>query len=268
MEPNKFEENIRTKFEERELQPSAQAWSKLEAQLGTPKSSNKTLWYAIAASLVAILVVGSFLLKGDETVSNDLVEQTIPAETINEIEVATSEESKANENTIAKDADEAELTKEGMLPKKQQQSIADNSETSLGNREEKIENSVAGTKKRNTETSVAQVDKTNRKEEVLKAIEKDAFIKLKIDEVVAQVGNLQNNNNTTITAEDVEVLLQQAQRDIANQRLLNTSTTTIDPASLLNDVETELERGFRDKVFDALGDGFNKIRTAVVERNN
>jgi hypothetical protein len=274
MEPNKFEENIRTKFEERELRPSAEAWSKLEAQLGTPKSSNNTRWYAIAASLVALLVVGSFLLKGEETVSNEIVEQTIPAETINEIEVATSEENKVNENTIAKDADEAELKKEGMLSKKEQQSIADNTGNTLEKRDETVPNrkGAFGREKENittgnTETTVAQVDKTNREEEVLKAIEKEAFIQLKIDEVVAQVGGLQNNT-TTVTAEDVEVLLQQAQRDITNQRLLNQSTTTIDPASLLNDVETELERGFRDKVFDALGEGFNKIRTAVVERNN
>ena len=71
-----------------------------------------------------------------------------------------------------------------------------------------------------------------------------------------------------VTAQDVEALLLKAQRDITNQRILQQSTTTIDSASLLNDVESELERSFRDKVFDALGEGFNIIRTAVVDRNN
>ena len=85
--------------------------------------------------------------------------------------------------------------------------------------------------------------------------------------MVASVESLQQKN-TQVTIEEVENLLQQAQRDIATQRLLDQATTRIDPASLLDDVENELERSFRDKVFDALGEGFNKIRTAVVERNN
>ena len=93
------------------------------------------------------------------------------------------------------------------------------------------------------------------------------FIDAKIDEVVAKVKQMQGES-TAISAEEIETLLVKAQREILNQRLLNQATTKIDPASLLEDVETELERSFRDKVFDALGEGFNKIRTAVVERNN
>lgn len=266
MEPNKFEENIRTRFEEREIQPSAEAWSKLEAQLGTPTSSNKTFWYAIAASLVAILVVGSFLLKENKTVSNEIVEQTIPAETENRTEVVSIDENTNKENSETQDDTKFEVKTEVIVPKKKEQSIAVSTGNGLEKREENTENPrkrMAG----NTETAISQDTKISRKVEVLETIESEAFIKLKIDEVVAQVGNLQNENSG-ITAADVEILLQQAQRDIANQRLLNQATTTIDPASLLNDVETELERGFRDKVFDALGEGFNKIRTAVVERNN
>ena len=93
------------------------------------------------------------------------------------------------------------------------------------------------------------------------------FIDAKIDEVVAKVKQMQGES-TAVSAEEIETLLEKAQREISNQRLLDQATTKIDPASLLEDVETELERSFRDKVFDALGEGFNKIRTAVVERNN
>ncbi|WP_432412879.1 hypothetical protein [Rasiella sp. SM2506] len=265
MEPNKFEENIRTKLEERELQPSTEAWSKLEAQLGAPKSSNKTLWYAIAASLVAVLVVGSFLLKENKTVSNEIVEQTIPSESINKTEVATSEEEKTSEITGAEDAvkTEAKINTE-TLSKNTEQWVATASGKNEENIEEREEKEIITT---NAETKIAHLEKTYPKTEAIKKLESNDFIKLKVDEVVAQVESLQKTNSS-ITAEAIEALLQKAQRDIANQRLLQQATVTIDPASLLNDVENELERGFRDKVFDALGEGFNKVRTAVLERNN
>lgn len=267
MEPNKFEENIRTKFEERELQPSSEAWSKLEAQLGAPKSSNKTLWYAIAASLVAFLVVGSFLLKENKTVSNEIVEQTIPTETINETEVATSEVENADEITNTEDKNEAEVKiNTETLPKNTEQLAAtasEKTEENIEKREEKSEEIITTY----AETEIAQVEKTYPKTEAIKKLESNDFVNLKVDEVVAQVENLQKTNSS-ITAEAIDALLQKAQRDIANQRLLQQTTSTIDPASLLNDVENELERGFRDKVFDALGEGFNKVRTAVLERNN
>jgi hypothetical protein len=62
--------------------------------------------------------------------------------------------------------------------------------------------------------------------------------------------------------------LAKAQRAISNQRILQKNTQKIDASALLMDVELELEQSFRDKVFEMLGEGFIKIRTAVSERNN
>ena len=136
------------------------------------------------------------------------------------------------------------------------------SETSTEKKLETKENARIKT----AETSVATSEASEVKEnpEAPKATQ---YFDKKVEEVVASVESLQQKN-TQVTIEEVENLLQQAQRDIATQRLLDQATTRIDPASLLDDVENELERSFRDKVFDALGEGFNKIRTAVVERNN
>ena len=83
--------------------------------------------------------------------------------------------------------------------------------------------------------------------------------------MVASVKKLQENN-TKVTAAEVEALLNNARRDIQTQRVLN--SPKVDAAALLQDVEWEVEKSFRDKVFDALGEGFNKIRTAVSERND
>lgn len=86
-----------------------------------------------------------------------------------------------------------------------------------------------------------------------------------MDEVVASVKKLQQNDSE-ITIAEVENLLNNARRDIQTQRILN--NPKVDAAALLQDVEWEIDKSFRDKVFDALGDGFQKVRTAVSERNN
>ncbi len=61
-------------------------------------------------------------------------------------------------------------------------------------------------------------------------------------------------------------MLLKAQRDINSLKIVKNKK--VDATALLNVVESELETSFRDKVFDALGDSFEKVRTAVAERNN
>ena len=144
MEPNKFEENIRTKLEEREIQPTPQAWGTLEAQLGEPKTSNKTLWYAIAASLVAILVVGSFLLNEDKTVSKEIVEQANPTE-IEENLTSPIFKDGPEENTVVAEESTEEEEKE-LLEKTMQQNKGElataTSETSTEKKLETKENGL------------------------------------------------------------------------------------------------------------------------------
>ena len=94
--------------------------------------------------------------------------------------------------------------------------------------------------------------------------QEDKIFNNKVDEVVASVKKLQENK-TEVTANDVEALLNNARREIQTQRILN--STKVDATALLLDVEWDLDKSFRDKVFDALGEGFNKVRTAVTERN-
>jgi hypothetical protein len=97
--------------------------------------------------------------------------------------------------------------------------------------------------------------------------ENDLFIDSKVEEVITAIEQIKKEKNT-ITVEDIDALLNKAQRDISDNRILNSKNRKVDATALLMDVENELERSFRDKVFEALGNGFDKIRTAVVERNN
>ena len=93
----------------------------------------------------------------------------------------------------------------------------------------------------------------------------DVFINSKVEEVVAQVKALQESENA-VSAEEINSLLLKAQSEIHSREIINNKK--VDATALLNMVESELETNFRDKVFEALGDGYEKVRTAVVERNN
>ena len=72
MAPIKIEDNIREKMQERELQPSKDAWAKLETRLGEEKKSglNRKTWYAIAAGFIGILILASVFFNND-AVTND-----------------------------------------------------------------------------------------------------------------------------------------------------------------------------------------------------
>ncbi len=60
MEPNKFEEEIRNKLNEREIQPSAATWTKLEGMLSAEdKPRAKFPWWYVAASVLGFLLVGT-----------------------------------------------------------------------------------------------------------------------------------------------------------------------------------------------------------------
>jgi hypothetical protein len=116
--------------------------------------------------------------------------------------------------------------------------------------------------------SLIETEKQNDiKKEDNKAITKLSFEDLKLLEVVAQVQALKKANNTVSDAE-INVLLDQAQKDIALHNLYNESTKKVDANALLRDVETDLEQSFRERAFKAIKSGYNYVKTTVTERNN
>jgi len=101
----------------------------------------------------------------------------------------------------------------------------------------------------------------------LKIVTKELLIDSNVDELVAQTQILQKDEKPE-NIEEVNTLLLKAQRDIQTEKVVHGMKRKVDATALLNEVEDDLETSFRDKVFEALGDGIEKVKTAVVERNN
>lgn len=260
----KFEDNIREKLQDRELQPSENAWDRLESRLGADqkKRINRTRWFAIAASFIGILILASVFLNNDSVVQNkELVNEENPA--VKRIEPVIEEQLEM----IAPQEVEPEIALEETKTEEENTiKIAPVQGNKTANRTQEkrpvrdITESVIALNESGDETR--KIDPVKNQPEIDDA----KFVELKVEEVVADVKKMENMN-LMATPEEIDALLVKAQREIGNRRILNSNTAKVDAAALLMDVEFELERSFRDKVFDALGEGYQKIRTAVVERN-
>lgn len=247
----KLEENIREKLQERELQPSAAAWDKLEAQLDNshPKGKNKLLWFAIAASITALLIVGSLVFTAKSSDADKLVQEDISPESSDLKSDPMPELQVIKEEPIASEKRLQKTEK----PKDEKFQLAIN--------EAQVDRPSNKTKPEESSTP-SQFENSRVVEPIVISIE-DA----KVAEVASKIRTLQENG-TTITNEEVEALLDAAQAEVRTERILLNQTGKVDANALLMDVEDELERSFRDKVFDALGQGYTKLRTAFNERNN
>ena len=253
-----LEKNMREKLENRELNPSPDAWKKLEAQLGKSQPKKKTVgWYYIAASLVGLLIAASVFLNSNTTeVENRVVKENVDQK--NGIQIETELVSNLPKSTVEENS--SEKSKVENEPKQTTNNIKPHPSQKQSAVDKKIKKSevIADIGEEKNPINLEEYPENS-------IIEKDDIFNSKVDEVVASVKLLQDGNKEVTTSE-VEALLANARREMQSQRILKSSK--VDATALLQDVEWELEKSFRDKVFDALGQGFNKIRTAVLERND
>ncbi|MBP9848621.1 MAG: hypothetical protein KBC58_04220 [Flavobacterium sp.] len=103
MEPNKIDNQIREKLNAREIQPSAQAWDRLDAMLvvSEEKKSKKGYgWFFVAASTLLFFGFGFFLFNSNETTE---MNNSIPVVTTINKEMNLTETNKTNEISVKKE---------------------------------------------------------------------------------------------------------------------------------------------------------------------
>lgn len=98
MEPNKLDNQIREKLNAREIQPSAQAWDRLDAMLTVSEDKKPKKgygWLFIAASTLLFFGLGFFLFNSNETPNTNNTNSNVIVTTVNE-EVDSSETIKSD----------------------------------------------------------------------------------------------------------------------------------------------------------------------------
>jgi hypothetical protein len=265
MAPIKFEDNIREKLEGREIEPSKNAWNKLSDQLdaSSDRKTTKVIWYAIAASLIGILIaVSVFNTRNNKSVEN--ATDFVKTDT-SESEVKSTDESGSGIN-----ASEENSTK--VIAAQEVNAVLNNMQEASGIEKilpKKKEMTVEKKKQMNSE-AIAKISEQALSEKISQLPEEvitkeDLIMKKRINELVAQVEIFQHNKES-VSVDEIDALMAKAEIAVQRQKVLQ--APNIDPAALLGDVELELDNSFRHKIFTTLGDGFNMIKTAVVNRNN
>ena len=250
MEPNKFEKHIRKELQEREIQPSPSAWERISDQLEPVRKEKRSglLWYAVAASIIGLLIFSVVYFN-----SEDLINST-------DVKIVDTNE-ETNETKTDPVIIEDEIIEQDIV-------VENNNieEPSFQETQTVIDSQTINLK--NQITSINAANKTIQSpiEKVVKANDfKEEVINTKILEVIAAVDSLEQNNDV-LTEAEVDDLLRNAQEEILREKLFN-QNGSIDAMALLNEVEDELDKSFRDQIFESLKTGFLKVRTAVADRN-
>lgn len=250
MAPLKFEEELKGKLEGREIKPSIHAWDKIAQELDEPKPKRKGFWtYGIAASLVGLLLISIWLFNTDSKDTPEISNIENKEEVIKEKKEPLFEE--PNEVLVNVDETEKPVVEEKEnRPKKERK------------QHQNIENLQP-----KTPTVIANVEvKKEQNNTIVEPVFEDKLLEKQFNNVLEAVAQLEANN-TNVSDTEVDSLLRQAQREILKGKALEAGIS-VDAMALLYEVEDELDKTFRDKVLEKLKNGFQKVRTAVADRNN
>lgn len=246
MAPNKFEQHIKKQLESREIPPSSDAWLKVSDRLdessAEPPKKRGFFWYAVAACFIGLIVLSTVFFSGRKSVMEppiQVVEETTKEGQVKE-ERQKTETLKVPVEMVTREASSEEPTRS----------------TAIENR---LPVPAAGS---DTEPLA---DGTLQETIPLNENSED-LINTKLLEVLAQVDALEQNQEQ-ITDAEVDSLLRKAQEELLSEALFRTDRS-VDAMALLSEVEGELDKSFRDQIFESLKSGFLKVRTAVADRNN
>jgi hypothetical protein len=258
MEHYNFEEHLKSKLEERTIQPSVNAWSKLEHKLDAQERKNNpklVWWLGIAASIVGVLLVAFFYFNNiDSTeILPELVET--PGEETN-----TKEENIRELNTIV----ESEKPNKEIINTIENQPKTHVAKQNIGTKTTINKSTSLILNNEVVETNLIKSESPNN---INIINEKSIQLPSNSKTSVAQASEKITNQKIDIHSE-IDLLLNNAQKDVALLDIQNKDKIVVDANSLLEEVEMDLEESFRDKIFQTIKSGYKTVKTAVAERNN
>ncbi|MBC2846432.1 hypothetical protein [Winogradskyella flava] len=260
MAPIKFEEQLKDKLEKRSLQPSIESWSKLSERLDTQEKKSKNPWFwwmGIAAGVIIMIaiMVETFGSKIDDNTAPQIVEeesmeQIIEPKQPNLNEVKAIELAAENEKTDS-EIDENDTKEEVQIINYK----------AVINKKQKTETQLAS----NQESEDNKVERLKDSNKAQQSLVKQTMINK--NAVVEALDQLRSET-PSVTDREVDSLLKLASKELFKDKLRKETSKTVDANSLLLDVEEEMGQSFRTKVYEALKESYETVKTAVAERNN
>lgn len=250
MAHNKFEDQIREKLNSREIQPSAQAWDRLDAML-TVAEEKKTKrspflsfrFVGIAAAIAILLIAGMFFFSqknAEINTENNVVGTEIEKDTIQnkddsfQTPIVEKKQVAESTGTQSSNAQNQNSNKEEVSIINQKTINQKQSNNPLINREKQIEYLL------NSDVAIKDIPKMSTGSQIIsggnKEIKSDDFLLAGLDKTASQ----STNNKTSVK---------------------------VDAKSLLSQVDGELELTFREKVINRVSKNYKEVKVALANRN-
>ena len=261
MAPIKFEENIKDKLENRKITPSSESWSKLSERLDADDNTSKKpmyWWLSMAAGLLLLVAISIQFFSSNE--SEKVLPKMVEEEVINKQLQNEQLESNPKESIELANEDKSTEEAEAVVPTINNSKVIDYKE--VINKKPKPQTQLVN------ETQPAE--KPNKKNEEAqlhneaKHLLEEAKLKLAVAEAMATI----KSEDTSVTDREIDSLLKLASKELFRDNLQKKATRTVDAKALLMSVEDEMGQSFRSRVFEALKESYETVKTAVVDRNN
>ena len=228
MEPNKLDSIIKEKLEARKIQPSAQAWDRLDAMLtATEKPKRSFTWMYIAASFIGFLIVGTIFFNG---FGAKKISTTTPVVLEQKLDRNTTEEQKVN----IKDTTTSISTK-SLIRRKEV--VAENN--NLNRKPTQLLN-------KNKEVSVINQYKSENNQNNVP---------------VPLVAEKASNNTINTLLGSIESKM------VKENQIGQKQSVSINANNLLSQVDNELEPSFREKVIVKINKNYQTVKVALANRN-
>jgi hypothetical protein len=249
MGQNKLENQIKEKLDSREIQPSAQAWDRLDAMLSVneeKKTKRSFGWLYIAASITVLLLAGMFFFSQESTKTdpqNNVVETEVKKDVQKEAYQSDPADTRKNQqNQVAVSTEIQNPKSHKTSPNKEAVSIINQNKSSnnpLINREKQIEF------QNSSDVAIKDLPQIETRKEII-------------------VYNPKENKSTAPTDEQLLAGLDKKAKESTNSK----SALKVDARSLLSQVDGELEMTFREKVISKVAKNYKEVKVALANRNN
>lgn len=244
MAQNKLENQIKEKLNSREIQPSAQAWDRLDAMLTvaeekkTKRSFFSYKFIGIAASVLVFVTLGMFFFTQKEV------------------------EKQSDRNVVTKEVEKDTINDtntKNVFPNPVKEQIND---VVVSSEKPKIN---------------IQQPRTNNKKSIInqKTTAINQFVENQ-SQVVVNQNQVQPQKDGEIAIKEKENLKTEIKSDeqlfksldkVALNATTKKSTLKVDAKSLLNQVDGELDLTFREKVINSINKNYKNVKVAVSNRN-
>jgi hypothetical protein len=254
MEPNNIEKQFRDQLNAREIQPSAQAWDRLDAMLSVAeeKKTRKPFGFLfIAAGILVLVTLGLFFFNQNDTVintPNTIVGTEPKTDTVRNptknIPSPIVESQKQNEAVVASDV----------------QPTTHNNVTL---------SAVEGQQKRTNRQGVPIINQSPKSNQIIrdKAIEYQVSSDVALKELPKIMEQKEIVIRKEVKAKSDESLLADLDHKV-KESTNKTATVKVDAKSLLSQVDGEVEYSFREKMLQKINKNYQEVKVALANRNN